>query len=29
MCRAGFWLNLIAIAVIVAHARLWLPWILG
>lgn len=25
MCRAGFWLNLIAIATIVLHAVLWLP----
>ena len=29
MVRAGFWMNLIAIAVIVVHARLWLPWALG
>jgi sodium-dependent dicarboxylate transporter 2/3/5 len=29
MVRAGFWLNLIAIAVIVVHALFWLPWVLG
>ncbi len=28
MCRAGFWMNLVAIAVIVLHATFWLPWLL-
>ena len=29
MVRAGFWLNLVAITVIVVHAMFWLPWVLG
>ena len=29
MCKAGFWLNLIAIVVILVHALFWLPWALG
>ena len=28
MCRAGFWLNLTAIAVITAYATWWLPYVL-